>query len=319
MHGEITNALSVDLEDWAQSTLDPRLPITSRVLRNTERVLALFARFNVKATFFALGKVCERFPELLSMIAAEGHEIGTHGYGHELLHTLTPQRFRADVQRSIDVIESQSGRRPIGYRAPAFSITRRTLWAGPILAGLGIRYSSSIFPIAGRRYGIPEAARFPHVWSTCRLVEFPLTTVRRIGRNLPVAGGGYLRLLPGSLTAGAVREVNRTGQPAVVYIHPYELDVREPAVLRRRGWPVSWRRYVHQSLFRGRVQARLTSLLEAFSFAPLADVLTGCMPTVSLVQPSAGPPLSADRAAVSASRRRAPDVKPPRYATIDVR
>lgn len=272
-NGCITNALSVDLEDWAQSTLGHEMPITSRVLKNTDRILTLLDRCGLRGTFFALGKVCEKHPGLLSTVAAAGHEIGTHGYGHEPLYSLTPERFRRDLERSIEIIESQIGRRPIGYRAPAFSITRDSLWAGPIMAELGIKYSSSIFPIAGPRYGIPEAPRFPHRWATCNLVEFPLTTVRRFGRNLPVSGGGYFRLLPRPIVSAAIREVNRAGQPAIVYVHPYELDVNEPAVLRRHGWPVGWKTYVRQSLFRGRIRGRLTALFQEFAFAPIAEVL----------------------------------------------
>ena len=273
VNSPITNALTVDLEDWAQSTLGPEMPITSRVLRNTDHMLALLGRHRLRATFFALGKVCEKFPSLLPTVASAGHEIGTHGYGHELIHSITPERFRRDLRRSIEVIATQIGRRPIGYRAPAFSINRDSLWAGPIMAELGIKYSSSIFPIAGARYGIPDAARFPHRWATCDLIEFPMTTGRRFGRNLPVCGGGYFRLLPGPVLSAAIREVNRAGQPAVVYVHPYELDVNEPVVLRRSGWPITWKTCVGQSLFRGRVPGRLTALFNEFRFAPAAEVL----------------------------------------------
>ncbi len=272
-NGRITNALSIDLEDWAQSTLGPEMPITSRVLKNTDRILTLLDQCGLRATFFALGKVCEKFPGLLPTVASAGHEIATHGYGHEPLYSITPDRFRWDLGLSMEIIESQIGYAPIGYRAPAFSITRDSLWAGPIMAKLGIKYSSSIFPIAGPRYGIPEAPRFPHRWATCNLVEFPLTTVRRFGHNLPVCGGGYFRLLPRPILSAAIREVNRAGKPAMVYIHPYELDVNEPAVLRRCGWPVDWKTYVRQSLFRGRIRGRLTGLFREFAFAPIAEVL----------------------------------------------
>lgn len=269
----ITNALTIDLEDWAQSVLGPQTPITTRVLRNTDRMLNLLARYGVRATFFALGKVCERFPSLLPQIASAGHEIGTHGYGHELLYTMTPDRFRADLERSIDIVASQIGRKPTGYRAPAFSVTRSSMWAGPIMAELGIKYSSSIFPIARKRYGIPDAERFPHRWENCDLIEFPLTTVRRFGRNFPVAGGGYFRLLPHAVLARAIREVNGQSQPVVVYIHPYELDVNELAELRRRGWSIRWKTYINQSLFRGRIRGRLAALFQEFRFTTMAEVL----------------------------------------------
>lgn len=269
----LTNALTIDLEDWAQAAVRDDLPITSRVVKNLARLLDLLDRKGVRATFFALGKACREHPDLLPAIASAGHEIATHGFGHELVHRMTPESFVADLKRSIELIEQQTGRRPVGYRAPAFSVTRSTPWVGPILTEHGIRYSSSIFPIAGRRYGIAGAPRFPHRWPTCDLVEFPLTTIRRLGRNFPVAGGGYLRLLPGRIVSGAIREVNRGGHPAVVYIHPYEMDVNEPSELRRQGWPITWRKCVQQSMFRGRVQGRLTALLDSFRFSTMASVL----------------------------------------------
>lgn len=269
----ITNALTVDLEDWPQSVLGSQMPITDCVVRNADRMLALLGRFGIRATFFALGKVCEKFPQLLPTIESAGHEIASHGYGHELLYRITPKRFEWDLKRSIEIIESQIGRRPIGYRAPGFSVTHQSLWAGPIIAQLGIQYSSSIFPIAGRRYGIPNARRFPHRWNTCNLIEFPMTTVRWLGRNLPVSGGGYFRLLPGPVLSTAIREVNGQGQPAVVYLHPYELAVNELATLKRRGWRLGWRTYLTQSLFRGRMLGRLSRLFQEFSFAPMAEVL----------------------------------------------
>lgn len=272
-NGTIANALTIDLEDWAQSTLGPTMPITARVLKNTDRMLALLDRYGVRATFFALGKVCEAFPHLLPRIASAGHEVATHGYGHELLCSITPERFKADLVRSMEIIEGQVGRRPIGYRAPAFSVTRQSMWAGPIMADLGIRYSSSIFPIAHRRYGIPDAERFPHRWESCDLIEFPLTTVHRFGRNLPVAGGGYFRLLPRVVLSAAIRETNRQSQPAVVYLHPHELDINELSELKRRGWSITWRTYLSQSLFRGRIRGRLAALFREFRFTTMAEVL----------------------------------------------
>jgi polysaccharide deacetylase family protein (PEP-CTERM system associated) len=267
------NALTIDLEDWPQSVLDPRMPITGRVCRNTDRMLSLLDRFGLKATFFALGKVCERFEHLAPMIASQGHEIGTHGYGHELIHKMTPSAFEQDLRRSMDVIELQTGRRPIGFRAPAFSVTRQTMWSGPIMDELGIKYSSSIFPIAGRRYGIPDAPRFPHQWPNCGVIEFPLTTFRALGQNLPVSGGGYFRLLPAPILSAAVRAVNRQRQPAVIYLHPYELAVNELADMKRDGWRLSWRMCSHQGLFRGRVAGRLANLFRQFRFAPMGEVL----------------------------------------------
>ena len=138
---------------------------------------------------------------------------------------------------------------------------------------LGIRYSSSMFPIAGRRYGIPDAPRFPHRWPNCDVIEFPLSTFRAFGRNLPVSGGGYFRLLPAAALSAAVDAVNRHGQPAVLYLHPYELAINELAELKRCGWRLTWRTVVHQGLFRGRVAGRLAALFRRFRFAPMGEVL----------------------------------------------
>lgn len=306
------NAFTVDLEDWAHGLLGGDTPITPRVVRNVDRVLELLAEYDVRATFFALGRVCEKFPELLPRVAAAGHEIASHGYNHGLLFNMTPDEFRDDVQRSIDVIGGQTGVRPIGYRAPAFSMMSRawprelghatqcSLWAGPILAELGFKYSSSIFPIRGRRYGISNAPRYIFNWRDWRggmqhgqedlamppdrasksaswpctdLIEFPLTTLQLFGRRFPVCGGGYLRLLPSWVHAAAIRQANRAGHPAVIYMHPYELDVHELRDLGQQGWRFDRKTALMQSLFRRRVRPRLSHLLRSFQFAPMSDVL----------------------------------------------
>ncbi|GMV97401.1 MAG: DUF3473 domain-containing protein [Phycisphaerae bacterium] len=267
------NAMTVDLEDWAQGVLDPRSPVTHRVASNLDRVLALLDRHRVRATFFALGRTCEALPGLLPRIRDAGHEIGSHGYGHELVYRMTPEQFRGDVERSVRVIEAQIQERPIGYRAPAFSITPASRWAGPILASLGFRYDSSIFPIRKRRYGIPDAPRFPHSWPDCDLIEFPLTTLRWLGRNWPVCGGGYTRLMPAAVMAGALRRANRLEQPGVIYLHPYELSPGEVAAFQRDGFRVTWRRRLTQELWRSRVAARLAHLFRAFEFGPMGEVL----------------------------------------------
>ena len=269
----IGNALTVDLEDWAQAVLGPDTPLTDRFIANTRRVLALFREQDVRATFFALGKVVERCPDLIREIRDEGHEIGSHGYGHELLFTIDPDRFRADVQRSIDLIERVVGHRPIGYRAPGFSIVRQTLWAGPILAELGFQYSSSIFPFAGRRYGIPGSPRGPYRWPDCDLWELPLPVAKIAGRYRPAAGGGYTRLLPLPVLRHLLGRVNRAGLPAVLYLHPHELDPQEIRALRKQGWPIGRKVGFTQSLFRSRVADRLRGLLSHFQFGPAADVL----------------------------------------------
>jgi len=267
------NAMTVDLEDWPQSVLDPRHPITDRVVENTYHVLDLLDRLHVRATFFALGRVCERFPHLLPTVAAAGHEISSHGYGHELVYRLTPPQFAEDLRRSITIIEAQTGRRPLGYRAPAFSITARSMWAGRILADLGFHYSSSIYPIAGRRYGIAHWPRRPQPWPDCDLIEFPPTTVRLAGRNWPACGGGYTRLLPAAVMAWAIRRLNRGGAPAVVYLHPYELSVDEVHFYLQAGVRCSRAQRLTQSLWRSRVGPRVSRLLGEFAFGPMSEAL----------------------------------------------
>ena len=269
------NAMTVDLEDWGQSVIDPTLPITDRVVRNTERVLAILDAHGVRATFFMLGRVCEAFPGLLSRIASAGHEIASHGYGHELVYRLTPEAFREDVRRSGEIIAEQTGRWPAGYRAPGFSITARSRWAGPILSEVGFRYSSSVFPIAGRRYGIADEPRAPHRWPDCDLVEFPPTTIRIGGRNWPICGGGYTRLLPLAVLAAAIGSRNRAGCPAVIYMHPYECSPGETEEFLRDGVAFSRRRQFTQELWRSRVPGRLAGLFKRFRFGTMADALAG--------------------------------------------
>jgi len=234
----VANAISCDLEDYFQvESLRGVVPrerwesMPPRLERNTERVLALLDEAGVRATFFVLGWCAERFPGLVKRIAEAGHEIASHGHSHQMITEQSPEEFRADVRRAKALLEDLSGQPVLGYRAPTFSITERTLWAVDILAEEGYAYDSSIFPIRHDRYGIPSAPRHLHIRQGrdgASLVEFPPTTVRVLGCNLPVAGGGYLRLLPVGLVVWALRSVNRRGWPAIVYFHPWELDAEQP-------------------------------------------------------------------------------------------
>lgn len=282
------NVLTVDLEDWPVAVIDPSLEITPRVVENTKRLLQILRWHNVRATFFVLTRVAERFPDLVCEIHESGHEIASHGHGHELLTTISPRRFEADVRRSIEVLRDLTGAEPVGYRAPAFSVVESTRWAGPILARLGFRYSSSIFPIRHRRYGIPDMPRRFHRWSECDLIECPPATVRLAGRNWPVAGGGYFRLLPGPVARAAIRRINGEGLPAVLYVHPHELDPGGVAAHREAGVRFGWRRGWTQGLFRDRMERRLHRLLESFTFGRMIDLLA----------PANTPPLEASEAGV---------------------
>lgn len=273
----VVNALTIDVDDWPVAVLGPHHDISGRVIDNTRRLLHILAWHQVRATFFVLTRVAERFPDLVRDIHRAGHEIASHGHGHEQITTLSPHGFERDVRRSIDILTEITGERPLGYRAPAFSIVRETRWAGPILARLGLRYSSSIFPIAHPRYGIPDAPRHPHRWSDCDLIECPPATLHLLGRNWPIAGGGYFRLLPGPLARWAISRVNRENLVAVLYVHPYELDVRGIAAHREAGIKVPLMRHIHQALFRKRIEPRLNRLLERFSFAPLRELLAAAL------------------------------------------
>jgi len=274
------NALTIDVEDYfhVQAFADvissahwDEYPV--RVERNTFRLLEILGRRNVKATFFILGWVADRCPALVRAIVDSGHEIGSHGYGHRMLTRDSQASFREDLIRAKSTIEDQTGSRVTCFRAPSYSITSKTLWALEILAEFGFEYDSSIFPIRHDYYGIPNAPRFPHYWSLqsgARLLEFPPSTVQILGTNVPIAGGGYLRLLPYKVTAWAIRRVNqKEDQPAMVYLHPWEIDPDQPRLA------ASWRSRFRQYQNLQTTEKKLTCLLDDFSWAPMSKVLSG--------------------------------------------
>jgi polysaccharide deacetylase family protein (PEP-CTERM system associated) len=273
----ITNALTIDVEDYFQvSAFDAVVPRTawdaceSRVCRNTERVLEVIEGAGVRATFFVLGWVAERFPQLVRRIAEGGHEIASHGYGHRLIYEITPDAFREDVRRSKAVLEGAAGVAVEGYRAPSYSITERSLWALDVLIEEGFTYDSSIYPIHHDRYGMPNAPRHLHTISRLSgvIVEVPGSTVRVGGVNLPVGGGGYFRLLPYAWTRWGIRRVNvRERRPAVFYLHPWEIDPDQP---RFDVGAIGRFRHYHNL---SRTEGRLRRLLRDFRFARLRDLL----------------------------------------------
>ena len=274
------NALTIDVEDYfhVQAFADvissahwDEYPV--RVERNTFRLLEILGRRNVKATFFILGWVADRCPALVRAIVDSGHEIGSHGYGHRMLTRGSQASFREDLIRAKSTIEDKTASRVTCFRAPSYSITSKTLWALEILAEFGFEYDSSIFPIRHDYYGIPDAPRFPHYWSLksgARLLEFPPSTVRILGINVPIAGGGYLRLLPYKVTAWAIRRLNqKEDQPAMVYLHPWEIDPDQPRLV------ASWRSRFRQYQNLQTTEKKLTRLLDDFSWAPMSKVLSG--------------------------------------------
>ena len=273
----VVNAMTVDVEDYFHvSVFDGVVPrsawntLESRVCRNTDRLLEMFAAHDVKGTFFVLGWVGERFPDLLRRIARAGHEIASHGYGHRLVYDQTPRSFREDVRRARGLLEDAAAAPVLGYRAPSYSIVPRSLWALDILIEEGYEYDASIFPIRHDRYGIPVSARHPYLIEreAGRLIEAPASTARLGGMNLPVGGGGYFRLLPYGWTRWGLQRLNRVeGRPAIFYLHPWEIDPGQPRL--RAGLLGRLRHYRNLH----RTERRLHTLLRDFSWGPLRELL----------------------------------------------
>ena len=263
------NVFSVDVEDFfhveAFADVVDRSQwdhFPSRVVGNTHRLLDLLAVHKVEATFFILGWVCERQPELVREIVSRGHEVACHSYWHRPIFKLTAAEFREDTRRAKETIEQTSGSQVLGYRAPSFSITRQSLWALEILAELGFTYDSSIFPIAHDVYGIPDGPRRPTTVRTPSgpLVEFPMTTFSVRSRNLPVGGGGYLRILPFWYTNWGLRAAEKQGVPFILYVHPWEVDARQPRL------PGRFRSRLRHYTNLHKMERRLHRLLQLFSF-----------------------------------------------------
>jgi polysaccharide deacetylase family protein (PEP-CTERM system associated) len=232
------NALSVDVEDWFQvgafETVIDRNDWESldrRVERNTDAVLTLFADAGVKGTFFTLGWVAQRHPALIRRIVEQGHEIASHGWDHLRVFNMTPAQFSADIAKTRKTLEDVSGQRVTGYRAPSFSIDKRTPWAHEELARAGYTYSSSVAPVVHDHYGWPEAPRFAFKpVQGSELIELPVTTAKLAGRTLAAGGGGFFRMLPYGFSRWAIRQVNALEHPAIFYFHPWEVDPDQPRV-----------------------------------------------------------------------------------------
>jgi polysaccharide deacetylase family protein (PEP-CTERM system associated) len=270
----ITNALTIDVEDYFQvSAFAPYIERSDwdlrecRVERNVERILALLQENNTQATFFTLGWIAQRYPALVRRIVDGGHELASHGYGHERVSDLSETAFFDDIHRAKALLEDIAGVRVQGYRAPSFSIGSGNLWALDTLQRAGYRYSSSIYPIRHDHYGMPEAPRFAHQVRD-GLIEVPPTTLRMFHRNLPSSGGGYFRLLPYALSRWMLRQVHRQdGSPAVFYFHPWEMDVGQPRV-QGIGFKTRFRHYVNI----GRMEHRLGHLLRDFHWGRMDHI-----------------------------------------------
>jgi polysaccharide deacetylase family protein (PEP-CTERM system associated) len=268
------NALTIDVEDYFQvSAFVPYIRRDEwdsrecRVERNVGRILELLAASEVKATFFTLGWIAERYPQLVKQIVAQGHELASHGYGHERASDLDRRAFSHDVSRAKAILEDLSGQAVRGYRAPSFSIGTGNLWAFDVLAECGYRYSSSIYPIRHDHYGMPDSPRFAYRLES-GLLEVPVTTLRIGGRNLPSSGGGYFRLLPYALSRWMIGKVNRDdGESAIFYFHPWEIDAGQPRVAGIDA-KSRFRHYVNI----GRMERRLQRLLADFRWGRMDQI-----------------------------------------------
>ncbi len=271
----VKNAISIDLEEWFTvynfASVYPRDTwhgLEQRAEKSVRRLLEIFKRHNVKATFFVLGWVAEQIPELIRDISMDGHEIATHGYGHELVKVIGPELFREDLLRSIDVIKSAVSTEIVGYRAPSFSVNPDLDWFFETLSEAGIQYDSSLFPVAFHpdyaNSGVPlEPYRI-----TPSITEFPMTCFRFAGLTLPCSGGGYFRLLPYQWFKWGIGRVNREGRSAVFYLHPWEIDPDQPRV---SGIALQ-KRFRHYNNLR-KCESRLERLLSDFKFTTVRDVL----------------------------------------------
>ncbi len=273
----LVNAMTVDVEDYYQvSAFSKNIDKSewenypSRVNSNTSRLLDLFDEKNIKATFFVLGWVAEREPNLIKHISDLGHEIACHGYKHDLIYNQTKQVFTEETIKSKLILEDIIGKPVNGYRAASYSITSKSIWAMDVLCEAGFTYDSSIFPIVHDRYGIPNAKTIPHNFRTDsgnEIVEFPLSTIGFGNKRLPISGGGYFRLFPYWLTQKGLKKVNNKNIPFIFYMHPWEIDIDQPRI--KSSMLSEFRHYQNIDKF----ESRLNRLIGQFEFSTVKDVL----------------------------------------------
>ena len=272
----MTNGLTIDVEDYYMVSafadvvkFEDWHRYESRVERNTRTIIDLLGDHAVQATFFVLGWVAERHPKLVKDIHAAGHEVACHGYNHRLVYDLTPDEFRQDVSKAKAILEDITGAPVEGYRAASYSIVQKSIWALEVLIEEGFTFDSSIFPIHHDRYGYPGAKRFPHAIRTASgdIAEFPPSTIRFFNQNIPIAGGGYLRLLPSPVMRRALRAINeKEKMPVIVYLHPWEIDAEQPRMngrLRSR-----FRHYLNLKS----TMPKLKHMLDEFEFRPISSL-----------------------------------------------
>ncbi len=274
MKNKITNFLTIDVEEHFQVAAFEDIVHPkdwgnheSRVVKNTRLLLEVLKRHDTRGTFFIVGWTAEQHPELVKEICDQGHEIGCHSYLHKKVYDLTPEEFRQDTQKAKEVLEQITGRKIHGYRAPSYSITRKSLWALDILEELGFEYDSSIFPILHDNYGIPDAPRFKYQHTDHGLTEYPISTARILGRNIPVAGGGYFRLFPFWFTKKLLASINQQeNQPFIFYLHPWEVDPEQPR-MKNAKMLSKFRHYNNLNA----TAMRFEQLLGHFRFGPITN------------------------------------------------
>jgi polysaccharide deacetylase family protein (PEP-CTERM system associated) len=274
----IINVMTIDVEEHFQvSAFANEIDVhewhdmESRVERNTLRILEIFSENNIQATFFVLGWVAEKYPQLVKQIANAGHEIASHGYSHQLIYNQEYELFKKETQRAKHILEEIIQNPVLGYRAASYSITKKSAWALDILAEAGFKYDSSIFPVHHDRYGMPDTPRYPYTMNTERgntLIEFPLSTMNIFGYQLPIAGGGYFRLYPYLFSKMAFQSINRKqNKPFIFYMHPWEVDPDQPRI--KTNWLSRFRHYNNLE----KCEHRLTKLLHDFRFSTVKQVL----------------------------------------------
>ena len=271
----ITNAITIDVEDYFQvSAFENNIDrgdwdrLEHRVVKNVERILALLDEHQVKATFFVLGWVAERYPELVKSIINNGHELASHGYGHQRVTLLTRDEFRDDLVRAKGILEDISGTAIQGYRAPSYSIGKNNIWALDVLAQTGHVYSSSIYPIQHDLYGFPQAPRFTFKESNTGMIEIPISTLKIMNRLFPAGGGGFFRFYPYSITRWAINHVNKLDkQPTIFYFHPWEIDPGQPRQ-HQASAKSRFRHYLNLS----KTESRLHRLMQDFSWSTVDKV-----------------------------------------------
>jgi polysaccharide deacetylase family protein (PEP-CTERM system associated) len=263
------NAFTVDLEDWFQglTSTNPQVDrwptFESRVVPATRLLLETLRRHKVQATFFVLGYTANQHPALIEQIRAEGHELGIHGYHHRFVNRLAAAQFAEEVERSLETVARITGEAPLGHRAPYFSINAQTPWAFEVLERFGLRYDSSVFPMRSLLYGYPGAPALPGPLPAHKLIEFPVSTIKLAGLTWPIGGGFYLRALPYPLVRRGIARLNRQGHPAILYLHPWELDLEQ-----RYSQVTPRERLTHYS-GRRHLAGKLERLFSEFRFGPL--------------------------------------------------